>query len=517
MEESRENEELIQEEAEAAAAGAGDAPEADKAQEEAQQDQAGDQHEAAGEAEAPEAAEAAQETGEEEPAAFEPEPITEVAPGQVIQGVIRRVDDDVVIVDVGYKADGVVPRSELTLGPGQSPRDLFEEGQPIHVCVLSIDPRDDGLLLSERRARSERAWEDLEAAYQEQRIIKAPVVEAVKGGLVIDVGARAFMPASHVERGFVSDLEKYVGQTVRARVIELDRSKNRIILSQKVVLEEEYQKKREETWSSLEEGQIRTGVVKGITDFGAFVDLGGVDGLLHVSEMAWHRVDHPSDVVSESQEIQVKVMKVDRENERISLSLKQTLPDPWEGVEARYPVGAIVKGQVVRLAPFGAFVRLEPGVEGLVHISQLADFHVKTPDEVVREGETVAVKILRVQPEERRVSLSIKDAAPNVEPTPAPAAPPARETASQQTEAAVQDEQRRPSPAPQPRKERSSQRSRARQEEPLGLPPSTGDGITLGEMFGDLFEETKERLVQQQRNAGDDSEAGEDGESGSED
>lgn len=428
--------------------------------------------------------------------ASQPGEVTEVAPGQILAGVIRRVEDELVVVDVGYKADGVVPRSELTLGPGQSPQDLFEEGQSIYVSVLSIDPRDDALLLSERRARAQRAWSELEAALHDQRIIKAPVIEAVKGGLVVDVGARAFMPASHVERGFVSDLNQYVGKTVRARVIELDRSKNRIILSQKVVLEEEYQRQREATWQSLEEGQIREGIVKGITDFGVFVDLGGVDGLLHVSELAWNRVEHPADVVSEGQTIKVKVMKVDRERERISLSLKQTLPDPWDAVAERYPVGSIVEGQVVRLSPFGAFVRLEPGVEGLVHISQLADYHVKTPDEVVNEGQTVKVKVLRVQPEERRVSLSIKEAAreekaaAGAESADAPAAPSAQTADESRPVSGKDNNDQRQAQA----SERESQPSRSRQE-PVEFPEPSREGITLGEMFGDLFEETKERLA----------------------
>ncbi|HEY8449109.1 MAG TPA: 30S ribosomal protein S1, partial [Bacillota bacterium] len=313
------------------------------------------------------------------------------------------------------------------------------------------------------------------------RVIKAPVIEAVKGGLVVDVGIRAFMPASHVERGYVSDLNAYVGKNVRARVIELDRSKNRVILSQKVVLEEEYQRQREQTWASLEEGQIRRGIVKGITDFGAFIDLGGVDGLLHVSEMAWNRVDHPSDVVQEGQEVQVKVLKVDRERERISLSLKQTLPDPWQGLEQRYPPGAIVEGQVVRLAPFGAFVRLEPGVEGLVHISQLADYHVKTPSEVVREGDTVRVKVLKVQPEDRRVSLSIKEA---------------QRPAGEPREA----DDRSKAPAPNRNRQAKAERERPRGYDRDGAQPEPArEGVTLGDMFGDLFQETRERLAQQQR------------------
>ncbi|MFO7246915.1 MAG: 30S ribosomal protein S1 [Thermaerobacter sp.] len=430
-----------------------------------------------------------------EPEPFEPEPVERVSQGDVLRGVIRRVQDDGLVVDVGYKADGFVPRSELTLGPGQSPRDLFEEGQAVYVSVLSVDPRDGGLLLSERRARSQRAWADLEQAMAEGRIIKAPVVEAVKGGLIVDVGLRAFMPASHVERGFVKDLNRYVGQAVRARVIEMDRSKGRVILSQKSVLEEEHERRRQETWASLEDGQIRKGIVKGITDFGAFIDLGGVDGLLHVSELAWGRVERPSDVLTEGQEVTVKVLKVDRERERVSLSLKQTQPDPWEGAAARYPEGSWVTGRVVRLAPFGAFVELQPGVEGLVHISEMAERHVAKPEDVVQPGDIVQCRVLRVQEDQRRISLSLKP-----EPQRRPEIPPAeREGGEGRRSGRRRGRDRR----------RGGDRERARVE----LPGREPEGITLGEMFGDLFQQTRQMLVNEQRARGlaaDDDGSGED-------
>ncbi|HEX6988003.1 MAG TPA: 30S ribosomal protein S1 [Bacillota bacterium] len=428
--------------------------------------------------------------GTAEPAADRPSgeelPVLEhVSPGDVVRGIVRRVEDDLIVVDVGYKADGVVPRSELTLAPGQNPRDLFEEGQALYVSVLSVDPRDGGLLLSERRARAKRAWTDLEQAMAERRILKAPVVEAVKGGLIVDVGLRAFMPASHVERGYVNDLNRYVGQTVRARVIEMDRAKSRVILSQKSVLDEEYQRRREETWNSLEAGQLRTGVVKGMTDFGAFIDLGGVDGLLHVSELAWGRVERPSDVLREGQEVTVKVLKVDRERERVSLSLKQTLPDPWEGAAARYPEGSWVKGRVARLAPFGAFVEFEPGIEGLVHISEMADRHVARPDEVVQEGDEVQVRVLRVQEAQRRISLSLK--------------PEPQRRSEPPVERGEGEGSRRGGGRRRGRdRKRGAERERPRAEVMEREP----EGITLGEMFGDLFQQTRELLVNEQRARG---------------
>lgn len=419
--------------------------------------------------------------------AEQPESVrSEVATGDILTGVIQRIDEDHVLVDVGYKADGVIPLSELTLGPGQRPADLFEEGQELHVAVLSVDPRDGGLLLSERRARSERAWGDLESALTDGEVIKAPVIEAVKGGLIVDVGIRAFMPASHVERGYVSDLNQYVGQTVRARVIELDRNRGRAILSQKSVLEAEHEQRRRQTWASLEEGQVRTGIVKGMTEFGAFVDLGGVDGLLHVSEIAWGRIDHPADVLQEGEEITVKVLKVDPERERVSLSRKQTLADPWSEVETKYPVNSMVTGKVMRTVPFGAFVQLEPGVEGLIHISQLADRHVATPEEVVQEGQEVQVRVLRVQPEQRRISLSLR--------------PPVEDAGTGRSSDRPRGESGSGGHGQRPPRRRDADLDSERENPPARVETERpGDGVTLGEMFGDLFEETRERLANDQR------------------
>lgn len=336
--------------------------------------------------------------------------LKEIHPGEIIKGKVVSVGTDNVLVDVGYKSEGIIPLWELSRGRVQAPADVVSVGEEISVYVLSVDGPEGMLKLSKKKADEELVWGEIEAKWQSGEIIEAEVAEEVKGGLILNIGVRAFMPASHVERGYVSDLGQYVGKKVRARIIEMDRAKNRVILSQKVVLEEEYQRLREETWKSIREGEVRRGTVKSITDFGAFVDIGGVDGLLHVSEMSWGRVNHPSEVLKEGDEIDVMVLRVDREKEKISLGLKQTLPDPWEHAESKYPVGSIIKGTVVRIVGFGAFVQLEPGVEGLVHISQLAPHRVGTPDEVVALGDEILVKVLRVSSSERRISLSLKEA-----------------------------------------------------------------------------------------------------------
>ncbi|HHY44201.1 MAG TPA: bifunctional 4-hydroxy-3-methylbut-2-enyl diphosphate reductase/30S ribosomal protein S1 [Firmicutes bacterium] len=375
--------------------------------------------------------EEAQEKGEEAPAGGEPktkdeggekevadaktaeelydESFRSLEPGQIIKGRVVSVDDNGALVDVGAKSEGIIPASELnrksafgnvTLSPGDE----------IMVYVVSSDSAEGGLRLSKRRADEDLSWKKLEEAYREGTVIEAPVSQEVKGGLVVDVGLRGFVPASQVERGYVNDLSKYVGKTLRLKVLELDRSKNRVVLSQRVVLEEEHERLCKETWENIAEGQVRRGVVKGITDFGVFVDLGGVDGLLHISELAWGRVKHPSEVVREGEEIEVKVLRVDKEKGKISLGRKQVLPDPWLDVERKYPIGAVVTGEVTRTAPFGAFVQLEPGVEGLVHISEIAHHHIAKPEDAISPGDVVRVKVLRVRADERRISLSVKQA-----------------------------------------------------------------------------------------------------------
>lgn len=328
--------------------------------------------------------------------------------GDIISGRVVGIEDSSVLVDVGYKSEGVIHISELSFRYLKHPSEAVSLGQEINVMVLSVNGRDGTLRLSKKRAEERLAWDMLEAALEQNAPVEARVVQEVKGGLVADVGVRAFIPASQVERGYVNDLSPYVGQTLKFKILELDSDKGRVILSRRRLLEEELQKLREQTWNAIREGEVRRGVVKGITDFGAFVDVGGVDGLLHISELSWKRVSHPSEVVREGQEIDVMVLRVDREKGKISLGLKQVLPDPWENVELKYPVGSVVEGNVTRLAPFGAFVELEDGIEGLVHVSELSGSGGDKPEDSVKPGDRVRVKILRVRPKDRRISLSMR-------------------------------------------------------------------------------------------------------------
>ncbi|MHB8984717.1 MAG: bifunctional 4-hydroxy-3-methylbut-2-enyl diphosphate reductase/30S ribosomal protein S1 [Eubacteriales bacterium] len=331
--------------------------------------------------------------------------------GEVVKGTVVHVGQDEVMVDIGAKSEGVIPIRELSCCEITSPQDVVKVGDEIEVYVLKAEDNEGKLILSKEKADAEKAWAVLVEVLETQAPVTGVVREVVKGGLLVDVGVRAFLPASLVERGYVEDLSKYLGQEIRARVIELNRPRKKVILSRKSVMEEEFALLRQERMSSLQEGEVVKGEVRRLTQFGAFVDIGGVDGLLHISEMSWHRINHPSEVVKVGDDLEVKVLKVDRENEKISLGLKQVLPNPWDTVTEKYPVGSIVKAKVVRLAPFGAFVQIEPGVEGLVHISHLADRHVAKPDEVVSEGEEVDVKVLSVDPVEKRIRLSIREVA----------------------------------------------------------------------------------------------------------
>ena len=329
--------------------------------------------------------------------------------GEIVRGVVVQVGQDEVLVDVGAKSEGVIPIRELSCCDVNSPEEIVKVGDEIEVFVLKAEDNEGRLILSKEKADAEKAWVTLEELLDSGEAVDGMVREVVKGGLLVDVGVRAFLPASLVERGYVEDLSKYLNMTIRAKVIELNRGRRKVILSRKAVMEQEYAVQRQELMENLQEGQVLSGVVRRLTQFGAFVDIGGVDGLLHISEMAWHRINHPSEVVKVGDELEVMVLRVDRESEKVSLGLKQVLPNPWDDVETKYPVGDIVEAKVVRLAPFGAFVQLEPGVEGLVHISHLADYHVAKPDEVVSEGETVTVKVLSVDPVEKRIRLSIRE------------------------------------------------------------------------------------------------------------
>ncbi len=347
--------------------------------------------------------------------------------GELVKGVVVQVSNDEVLVDIGAKSEGVIPRKELAFYGVDNPHDLVKLGDEIECVVIKAEDNEGKILLSKTRADAEKAWDSLEQAMENGTIIKGTIREVVKGGLLVDVGVRAFMPASLVERGYIDDLAKFLNQEVEVRIIEMVKARKKVVVSRKVVLEEQNARKREELLATLQEGQVVKGTVRRLTNFGAFVDLGGLDGLLHISEMSWHRINHPQEVVKVGDELEVAVLKVDRENEKISLGLKQVLPNPWDTIEEKYPVENIFSAKVVRLAPFGAFVQLEPGIEGLVHISHLADHHVEKPEDVVKEGEEVKVKVLSIDKTEKRIRLSIREV--NSEGRPAREARPSKQEA----------------------------------------------------------------------------------------
>ncbi|MFB0841885.1 30S ribosomal protein S1 [Paenibacillus oleatilyticus] len=375
--------------------------------------------------------------------------------GDIVTGKVIKVDADQAVVDVGYKYDGIVPVRELSSVQLDNAEEIVQVGQDIELKVVTIDDNKEKLVLSKRAIDSEKSWEKLAADMENKTILEAKVAEVVKGGLVVDVGLRGFVPASMVERTFVEDFSDYKGRTLRLRVKEMDREKNKVILSQKDVLDEEFEAKKQETISKLSVGQELTGTVQRLTQFGAFVDIGGVDGLVHISEMAWHHVEHASEVVKEGDQVRVQVLKLDPANERISLSIKATQPGPWESVKNKINIGDIVTGTVKRLVQFGAFIEVAPGVEGLVHISQIAHRHIATPFEVLKEGQEVQVKVLDMNPGEKRISLSIKE-----------------------TEEA-------PAREPRPERERAPKRESVSHEELQGL------NLTLGERFGDKLSKFK--------------------------
>ncbi|ACL69801.1 4-hydroxy-3-methylbut-2-enyl diphosphate reductase [Halothermothrix orenii H 168] len=328
--------------------------------------------------------------------------------GQQVKGKVVEIGDNGVYVDVGYKTEGLIPLRELSHRDFEDPHEIVEEGEEIDVIVLTLEDEEGNMVLSKKRADFEKAWERILKAYENDEIIEAEVTREVKGGLVVDIGLRGFVHASHVAIGYVEDLSDYVGKTLRLKVIEVERDKNNVVLSAKKVLEEEREKQKEKTLEELQEGQVVKGKVTKIVDFGAFVDLGGIEGLLHISEMSWGRIEHPSEVLEEGQEIEVKVLAVNKEEERISLGLKQLLPDPWEEFAKKHYEGEVVSGTITKIVDFGAFMEIENGIEGLIHISQLSHRHVKTPDEVVSVGEEIKAEIINIDPEQKRVGLSIK-------------------------------------------------------------------------------------------------------------
>jgi len=328
--------------------------------------------------------------------------------GDIVKGTIVKIEDNVAYVSVGYKYDGTISLRELSSVHVDQASDVVQVGQEVELKVLSINDSKETMTLSKRLVDNEKGWDDIQKNFEQGDVFEVVVADVVKGGLVADVGVRAFIPASMVERHFVEDFSDYKGRTLRVIVKEIDRENNKVILSQKDVLEAEYEKEKAAKLAELQVGQELTAKVQRITPFGAFVDLGGVDGLVHVSELAWEHVKNPADVVTVGQEVTVKVLKVEPEKGKVSLSIKAAQQGPWEKAEGQFNVDDVVTGKVKRVTTFGAFVEIAPGVEGLVHISQLAHRHVTSPYEIVKEGQEVQVKVLEFNPADKRVSLSIK-------------------------------------------------------------------------------------------------------------
>ena len=337
--------------------------------------------------------------------------LTEFDEGDLVDGTVVKLEHDEVLVDIGFKSEGVIPARELSIRKDADPSDIVSLGDKIEALVLQKEDKEGRLVLSKKRAEYERAWNAVEAKFQSGETVEGEVIEVVKGGLILDIGLRGFLPASLVDLRRVKDLTAYMGTRIEARVIEMDRNRNNVVLSRRVVLEEARKAERQEILSKLQVGMRLKGTVSSIVDFGAFVDLGGIDGLVHISELSWNHVNHPSEVVKVGQEVEVQVLDVDLNRERISLGLKQTTEDPWRTLVKKYPVDAIVEGTVTKLVTFGAFVDLGDGVEGLVHISEMAKSHVDQPSQVCTVGDTVQVKVMEIDLDRRRISLSMKAAA----------------------------------------------------------------------------------------------------------
>jgi small subunit ribosomal protein S1 len=336
--------------------------------------------------------------------------IKEFNDGDIVEGVIVRVDRDEVLLDIGYKTEGVIPSRELSIKHDVDPNEVVKVGDDVEALVLQKEDKEGRLILSKKRAQYERAWGTIEQIKEENGIVTGTVIEVVKGGLILDIGLRGFLPASLVEMRRVRDLQPFVGKELEAKIIELDKNRNNVVLSRRAYLEETQSQVRQDFLVQLQKGQVRKGVVSSIVNFGAFVDLGGVDGLVHVSELSWKHIDHPSEVVEVGTEVTVEVLDVDMDRERVSLSLKATQEDPWQAFARTHAIGQVVPGRVTKLVPFGAFVRVAEGIEGLVHISELAERHVEIPEQVVNVGDEIFVKVIDIDLERRRISLSLKQA-----------------------------------------------------------------------------------------------------------
>ncbi|MCY3662286.1 MAG: 30S ribosomal protein S1 [bacterium] len=337
--------------------------------------------------------------------------VVTVEEGTMVVGRVVRIDNDEVLIDIGFKSEGVIPSRELSIRNDADPGDVVAIDEEVEALVLQKEDKEGRLILSKKRAQYERAWGNVEEVKAAGGVVSGTVIEVVKGGLIVDIGLRGFLPASLVDLRRVRDLQPFVGSKVEAKIIELDKNRNNVVLSRRAWLEETQKEQREEFLDNLKPGEVRRGVVSSVVPFGAFIDLGGMDGLVHVSELSWRHVDHPSSVVSVGDEVEVQVLEVDPSRERISLSLKATQQDPWQEFAATHRVGELVYGRVTKLVPFGAFVQVGESIEGLTHISEMSAHHVEVPEQVVTPGEELWVKIIDIDLQRRRISLSIKQAA----------------------------------------------------------------------------------------------------------
>ncbi len=364
--------------------------------------------------------------------------------GEVVTGRVVRIDKDEVLVDIGYKSEGVIPSGELSIRKSVDPREEVELGEEVDAIVMTKEDQDGRLIMSKKRARFEKAWRRIEAAAESGQPVEGNVIEVVKGGLIIDLGVRGFLPASLVDIRRVPNLDEYMGTKIETKVIELNRSRNNVVLSRRAVLEEERKEVRQQILDRLQPGLVVEGQISNIVDFGAFVDLDGIDGLIHISELSWSHVNHPSELLNIGDTVQVKVLDIDRDRQRISLGLKQTQEDPWQRIIDTYNIGDELEGTVTKVVTFGAFVEILDGVEGLVHISELAAHHVESPREIVHPGDEIRVKILEIDSERRRLSLSAKRVEDQILPLPRqeqPAGEPTGEAGASAAELAVEDPQ----------------------------------------------------------------------------
>ncbi|SBO17705.1 RNA degradation presenting factor (ribosomal protein S1 homolog) [Carnobacterium divergens] len=338
--------------------------------------------------------------------------VQEVNIGDIVKGEILKIQDNkqAIVGIIGGGVEGVIPFNELSASPFENVTDIVNVGDVVDLVVIKpiMDKENGSFLLSKRRIDAKKVWEDIQKDFENGTIIEAPVTDAVKGGLVVDAGVRGFVPASMVDAHFVDDFSVYKGQTLRFKIVEIEPSENRLILSHKAVVEAEKEVAKKEVLAKLVEGDTVTGTVARLTNFGAFIDLGGVDGLVHISQISYDHVKNPADVLTVGDSVEVKILSIDTETGRISLSIKDTQPGPWDNIEERAAIGMTLTGTVKRLTSFGAFVEVYPGVEGLVHISQISHNHIATPHEVLHEGDEIQVKVLDVNPDDQRLSLSIK-------------------------------------------------------------------------------------------------------------